>query len=170
MLLQCHARKDIICVDPDWVFWDVNCLYYCTVQRITFEESLLSTKSVKNTWHKICNVICSFHVTICIWFVVIYALTSFSQINFHNSILKELKGLSASYLYQHPQMYSIKGGGFLVSSWRARMPSCPCLCSHRSRTVAPFICKAANPILGYSDTPAMTAYNLWTEDDKVPVM
>lgn len=131
-----------------------------SVQRITFEESLLFTKSVKNTWHKICYLICPFHVTICIWFDVIYAVTSFSQINFHHFILKEPKRSSAPYLQQHSQMYGTKGGGFLVWRWRARMPSCPYLCSHRSRTAAPFICKAANPMLGYSDTPAMTAYNL----------
>lgn len=137
------------------------------MQRITFKKSLLFTKSVKNTWHKICYLICPFHVTTCIWFDVIYyyilsffAFLSFSQINFHHSIIKELERLSVSYLHQHPQMYGIKSGGFLVSSWRARMPSCLYLCSHRSRTAATFIYKAANSLLGYSDTPVMTAYNL----------
>lgn len=62
------------------------------MQRITFEDSLLFTKSVKNTWHKICYLICPFHVTIRIWVDVIYALSSFSHINFHHSILKEPKG------------------------------------------------------------------------------
>lgn len=151
------------------------------MQRMTFGKSSLQVSQKHLTENLVLNLPISFLVVcnnlclfLCDLSIFVYSHLSPKSISLCLLVLKEPNRfpLSASHLYQNPQMYDIKHLFFQVSSWRLRIHLCVCIYihSHRSRYVATYMCKAVNPLLGYSDTSPMTACNLQTEDDKVSII